>query len=237
MGTELALAIAAVVLGSVVQTLSGVGGGFIIVPLLALLDMAWIPGSLVLSSMSLSGLMAWRERQAIDSAHMLPMMMGVMAGGAIGAWLLTIVSFEKLGLVFGSMILLAVLIVVSGLHVKLSNGSAALAGLVAGTMGASSGIGAPVLALLYQDQSGPRVRATLALLYTVASFLILVALLVSGNFSWEDFFRGMFLIPGFMLGYILSFKLTKRLDHGATRLIIMTVSASAGIILVLRSLY
>ncbi|MGI9309348.1 MAG: TSUP family transporter [Gammaproteobacteria bacterium] len=236
-GAELGLAIAAVILGSVVQTLSGVGGGFIIVPLLALIDLAWIPGSLVLSSMSLSGLMAWRERQAVDSAHMLPMMIGVMAGGAAGASLLTMVGFEQLGLVFGSMILLAVVVVMSGLHVKLSNGSAATAGFVAGTMGASSGIGAPVLALLYQDQSGPRVRATLALLYTVASFLILIALLVSGNFGWEDFYRGLALIPGFLIGYMMSFKLTSRLDHGGTRTIILVVSATAGIVLVLRSLF
>jgi uncharacterized membrane protein YfcA len=235
MGTELVLAIAAVVLGSVVQTLSGVGGGFIIVPLLALLDMAWVPAPLVLSSISLSGLMAWRERQAIDSAHMLPMMIGVLVGGVAGAGLLTAVSFDQLGIVFGSMILLAVVIVSSGLHVRLNNISASIAGLVAGTMGASSGIGAPVIALLYRDQSGPTVRATLALLYTVASFIILLALIGTGHFSLEDLYRGLALIPGFLLGYAISFRLTARLDHGATRVIVLVVSASAGVMLMLRS--
>jgi len=56
----------AVIAGSVVQVASGVGGGFIIVPLLAWVDIGLVPAPLLFASLSLSGLMAAREWHAVD---------------------------------------------------------------------------------------------------------------------------------------------------------------------------
>ena len=66
MGFDLLLAVLAVVFGSIIQGVSGVGGGFIMVPLLAMIDIAYLPGPLIFGSLSISGLMAWRERDHID---------------------------------------------------------------------------------------------------------------------------------------------------------------------------
>lgn len=45
-------AILAVILGSVIQAISGVGGGFIIVPLLAWIDLSLVPGPVVFGSIA-----------------------------------------------------------------------------------------------------------------------------------------------------------------------------------------
>ena len=44
METDLLLAVLVVVLGSIIQGVSGVGGGFIMVPLLAMINMKYLPG-------------------------------------------------------------------------------------------------------------------------------------------------------------------------------------------------
>jgi len=235
LGFDLLLAVLAVALGSVVQGVSGVGGGFIMVPLLALIDMRLLPGALIFGTLSLSTLMAWRERAHIDMANTTPILLGVIPGALIGALLLAQVSADRLGLVFGGMILLAIAISAFGLHMPLNRATAAVAGLTAGAMGASSGIGAPVIAILYQRESGPRVRSTLAYIYTGASVLILIALAAFGKFTFRDMQAGFLLVPGFILGYICSRPLALRFDHGATRYIVLGVSALAAIVLVVNS--
>ena len=72
--TDLLAAILAVALGSIVQAISGVGGGFIAVPLLAWIDLSLVPGPVVLGSISLSTIMAWHERKHID-LHTIPVIL------------------------------------------------------------------------------------------------------------------------------------------------------------------
>ncbi len=233
---ELAAATLVVALGSVVQAISGVGAGFLIVPLLAWIDVGLIPGPVVLGSMSLSGVMGYRERRHIEFAHMPLIFLGLIPGAVAGGYLLSRVSFDRLGMMFGTVMLIAIAITASGFRIPLTRGSAGLAGAVAGVMGTSSGIGAPVLALLYQDQSGPRVRATLAVLYVGASFLIIISLFVFGKFGIIEVVSGLLLMPGYLLGYALSRRLTARIDTGGTRAAVLLVSAVAALSLILRSL-
>lgn len=233
---DLVLAALAIALGAIVQSISGVGGGFIIVPLLAMINVAYLPGPLVFATLSLSGLMSWRERAHIDTTNVWFIVFATLPGALVGAWVLAGVAPDRLGLVFGGVILLAVIISALGVHLALNRWTGAVAGFVAGAMGASSGIGAPVLAVLYQRESGPRVRSTLALLYTVASIIIVGALALFGEFDWQSVRTGFFLMPGFLLGYMVSRPLVLHFDHSATRYMVLAVSAIAAVTLILKSL-
>ena len=96
---EFAAATTAVVLGSVVQVVSGVGGGFIVVPLLALVDLRLVPAPVVFGSLSLSGLMAYRERSAIDWSNVPVILIGMIPGCIFGAFVLASVPADSLGIV------------------------------------------------------------------------------------------------------------------------------------------
>lgn len=228
-------AVLAVILGSVVQAISGVGGGFIIVPLLAWIDLSLVPGPVVFGSIALSTIMAWRERQHIDLANVPMILIGLLPGCIAGAYLLTRVAGEQLGVVFGSVILLAVIISATGLKVSLNRFSALTAGLLSGAMGTSSGIGAPVLALLYQNQSGSKLRATLALIYTLATMIIIASLYWFGKFSAGDAKAGALLMPGYIIGYLLARSLKLPVDRGVTRIVVLGVSAAAALWLLVSS--
>lgn len=224
------------VLGAIVQGISGVGGGFIIVPLLAMIDVSFIPGPLVFGSLSISVVMAWRERSHIDYRNTGIILAAIIPGSLVGAWLMAGVASSQLGLLFGGVILVAVLISLLGVHFPLNRISGTLSGLLVGAMGASTGIGAPVLAILYQRVAGPTVRSTLAFLYTIASVFILAALMTFDRFGLDEVSYGLLLVPGFILGYLLSRPLALYFDHGATRYVVLGVSAAAASSLIVHSL-
>ena len=222
-------------LGAVVQGASGVGGGFIMVPLLAMINVAFLPGALVCGSLSISGFMSWRERTHIDFRCVAFLLVAFVPGSLAGAWLFSTIAPDKLGVFFGSVILFAVFISFLGVQFPLNRISATVAGVVTGVMGASTGIGAPVLALLYQRSSGPAVRSTLAFLYTACSLMIVAALMVFDGFGVEQLKYALILVPGFMLGYVLSRPLAVYFDHGATRYVVLGVSAVASLSLIVGS--
>jgi uncharacterized membrane protein YfcA len=75
---------------------------------------------------------------------------GIVFGTMAAAWFIASVPADSLGLVFGVGILIAVGLSIRAPRFSLSVRGTVLAGGVAGLMGTSVGIGAPVLALLYQ---------------------------------------------------------------------------------------
>lgn len=232
---DLVAASLAVAIGSIVQAASGVGAGFLMVPMIAWVNIELLPGPMICGSLALSGIMAWRERGAIDQNNLPVIFLGIFAGSLVGAWVLSRVPADQLGLVFGTVILLAVALTASGLKVPLNRASALVSGTISGAMGASSGIGAPMLAILYQRESGPTVRATLALLYTGASLMILVVLAAFGEFGGADLANGVALMPGFLLGYWLANRWRHRLAGLGSRGPVLVVSALAAVTLIGRS--
>jgi len=225
-----------IVIGSIVQAVSGVGAGFLMVPMLAIIDLGLVPGPLIFGSLALSGIMTWRERAAIDRDKLGPMFIGLVPGAALGAWVLSIVPAAQLGIVFAVAILLSIALTISGLDIRPTRQSSLIAGVVSGTMGAASGIGAPIVAILYQHASGPRVRSTLALIYTIASLMIILALATFGRFGVHEAAAGAAMMPGFLFGYWVANRLRKRLELGATRPVVLGVSATAALTLLIRSL-
>ena len=105
---EFILSTLAVMAGSAVQAITGMGSGFVIVPLLALIDLSLVPGPLVFASITLSLTMAFRGRSHVDHRRAPVIVAGIVPGSIAGAWLLSRVSVHDAGLVFGGVILVAV---------------------------------------------------------------------------------------------------------------------------------
>jgi uncharacterized membrane protein YfcA len=229
------LASLVIIFGAVVQGLSGVGSGFIMVPLLALIDLRLLPGALIFGSLSISGSMAWIERSHINVRETYLVLLAIVPGSVIGSWLLSVIRAEQLGIFFGIMILLGVAISVVGVRLSPGPWHSAIAGTVAGAMGAASGIGAPVVALLYQHRSGPELRATLAFLYTIASTIILIALAAFGQFGLTQLGLGLLLFPGYLTGLYISRQFTAQVDHGNARIVVLVVAVVSALSLIAAS--
>ncbi len=163
-----AVATAIVTIGALLQGASGLGAGLIMVPLLStILTTDLVPGPTIFASLALSLSMTIAGRQHIEFALTQWVLAGTVIGTIAAAWFIAHVPTDSLGLVFGIGILIAVGLSIRAPRFSLSAAGSTLAGSVAGLLGTSVGIGAPVLALLYQHFPGPALRATLAYLYFV----------------------------------------------------------------------
>lgn len=221
--------------GSVLQAATGLGAGLVVVPLLALISLDFVPGPVILAALALAFLMAWRGRSQIHYPGMPILLIGLFIGMLMGAGLLARLPLERLGLMFGSFILLAVLVSVSGIRLKLGSRPTLIAGVASGFMGTTAAIGAPILALLYQHQPGPVLRATLGLLYLLSSMVMLALLHLAGRFGTQELFDGLMLVPGVLIGYCIAGYLAKYIDRGYSRIAVLAISTLSALVLIARS--
>jgi len=102
--------------------------------------------------------------------------------------------------------------------------------MVSGFMGTAAAVGGPPVALAYQRESGPVIRSTLARFFLLASAPAIAVLVPAGRLGWDQLAAGLALLPGVVIGFLLSRRLHPFLDGGWARpavLIVAAVSATA----------
>jgi uncharacterized membrane protein YfcA len=233
--TQIAAANVAVMLGAILQASTGLGAGLIIVPLLALVSLIFVPGPLVLASMVLSGLMAYQGRREIDTKG-LPLLLSFLCVGVVlGALSISAIPVQRAGIAFGVLVLIAVAVSAATPRLSRNLPVVAGAGVMSGFMGAISGIGAPILALLYQHEPPRVLRATLGMIFFISSIVILVCLHFAGRFGWEEWWLGLALIPGYLLGFLVAPPIARAMDRGNSRFAVLVISTLSAIVLIARS--
>ena len=219
--------------GATLQGAVGFGLGLLSVPLLILIEPDFIPGPLILAAFFLNILVSLRERQSVDFLSIKWVIGGRLLGTVIAAAVLTVLPESTLSLLFGGLIILAVLFSISGLHISQKTGNLLGIGAVSGFMATTTAIGGPPLALLYQREKGPRLRGNLAGIFFVGTIMAIISLIVIGKFGLKELFLALSLFPGIVIGFLLSGKPARFLDMGRIRsavLIISTLSALAVIL-------
>ena len=89
------------VLGSVPQAASGMGAGLVVALLLSLIALHWAPGPCVAANLLLSGLMAYRGRGHWQRQHLGSMLLGLLAGIALGGVQVAALPLTIQGVLFG----------------------------------------------------------------------------------------------------------------------------------------
>jgi uncharacterized membrane protein YfcA len=222
--------------GALVQGTIGFGMGLFAVPFLVLLNPDLVPGPTLFISGLLSVLMLVRERQQVNRVNLGWSLAGRVAGIGLAMAVLLIVPGERLGLLFGGLILLGTALTASGWHVRLTRPALVSAGLLSGFMATTVSIGGPPMALLYQREGGPSLRATLSAFFVVGTVLSLVGLHLVGRFGWHELLLGFGLFPGIAIGFVISIRVTRRVDGGALRPVILAVCAITGAVVLVEAI-
>jgi uncharacterized membrane protein YfcA len=236
-GFALAVGVAAVFVGSVLQGAVGFGFALVAAPILLLIDPHLVPGPIIFASLFLTGLSAWRDRRAIDFSGLRWGVTGRVPGTLLGAALLAFLPPERMAAPFGAIVLLAVAISAAGARVEPTPRALVGAGLLSGVMGTVSSIGGPPFALLYQHAAGDRLRGTLGGYFVIGTAMSLIVIAAVGRFGIAELRWGVALVPGTLLGFAVSSRLTPWLDRGYTRPAVLAVAAVAGVAGVVRQLW
>lgn len=221
---EVGIALAIVTLGAMVQSSVGFGFGLVAAPVLLLIDPAFVPAPMLTAGLTLTILVAQRERRSIDLLGLKYAIAGRVLGTIPAALVITIMSKVLFDSVFAGMVIVAVILSTVGLSVTPTRGTTFTAGALSGFMATISSIGGPPIALLYQNAEGPRFRATLSGFFVVGVILSLVALALVGRFGVEEFMMGLILVPGILLGFALSGFVVKWVDRRGVRPAVLTIS-------------
>lgn len=234
---DIILATCIVTLGSVIQGSVGFGLGPLAVPLLFLLNPVFVPGPLILAALLLTLLMFFRERASVDFHGMQWAIVGRIIGTLIGAFILTIISGSQMVLLLAGLVILAVFINASGLKLRAVSWTILSAGTLSGFMAILAAIGGAPMALIYQDEEGPRIRSTLAGIFVIGIILALISLIVIGKFGYVELIAALCMTPGILIGYHISSHTKKYLDRGYIRTAVLIVSALAATVLIVRYFY
>ena len=220
-----ALAVFALVaVGSCVQASVGFGLGLIAAPLLFLIYPPLVPGPLMASSIALTLLIAFRERESIDFAGLGFAFAGRIVGTLVAALVWITLPSENFDFVFAGLVLLGVALSFSSLRIDPNPATASAAGALSGFMGTLSSIGGPPMALLYQRASGPRIRGTLSGHFVIGAFVSLAALAAVGQYGRAEIILSIWLVPAILAGFAVSPWIRDSVDRAGARPFVLGLS-------------
>jgi uncharacterized protein len=220
---------AVMTISAILQGAVGFGLGLLAIPFLLYLDVRFIPGPLLVAALALHMLVLRRDRSGVDKSGLTMLLSGRVLGTIPAAMLLARLPVD------GMKILLAAIVVAGAVMTALHRGGRVTrrvlfnAGVASGFMATTAGLGGPPVALVYQHEPGLRLRGTLAAYFIVGTVISLIALAWAGRFGEEEMRMSTYLVPGTVLGYLMSRPAAAYLDSGRTRTAVLTVSALSAV--------
>lgn len=227
----------AVFVGSVIQGSTGLGFGMVAAPILLIMNPVFVPGPLLVLAMCVSLLMVFREWGNINFTGLSMALGGRVPGTILAAVTFSAIPIAFYGIVFGVMILAAVVLSVTRWHFVSSSRNLVIAGFASGFMGTLTSVGAPPMALAYQNEAAAVIRSTMAAFFTIGAVISIGALFMIGGFSSDHLFVSAVFIPPLLIGFRVSGLVVKRLNKKAVRLFMLSLSALSAVALIVRSVF
>ena len=227
----------AVVVGTVVQRLSGAGYGMVAAPAMTLVAPAWVPGTILLVG-ALVGLGALHAGwDAVHRRDLPPGFAGRTLGALIAGWIAAAVAgTDALPLVVGGVVLAAVALSLAGLSLPVTAPALFGAGTVAGVMGTLTGIGAPPMAILYAGVETRRSAATQNAFFGFGMVVSILVLAGAGLIRAPHLAFALSLAPLVPLALWGARPLARRFERGAIRPWALGLAAASAAVLIARSL-
>lgn len=233
---QILLANLAIMAGACLQGVAGYGIGTLSAPLMFLISPLFLPGPLTLNAVILTVMMLMRNRASLRFREVRYAIGGDVVGTALAGLTLMVLTTQGFELAFGGLILTAVILSVAGLRPRLSPRSSILAGAASGYMGTITAVGGPPIALIYQNEKGPLVRANMSAFFLFASCASLTALFFSGYIGLRELKLFALTFPGVLIGFSLSAFLVHRLPFEAMRPLILVIAGLSGTAALIRGI-
>lgn len=226
----------AVLLGSFVQAVAGLGVGLVTAPVIAVLEPALMPTLPLLFGLLVSGLSLAGERHHVDWPAIGWSLPGRIPGTLLGIGLVLAFTSAQLGIAVAIMVLVAVLLSVRSLSVPVNRATLLAAGFASGVTGTATSIGGPPIALLFQHRRPSQVRATLAVFFFIGVVLSLTGLAITGSIPLDSVIVAALVSPLLMLGIWVGTRVRGRLPRDRFRVAVLAVCAASAVVLLARSL-
>jgi len=225
---------AAVAAGALIQGTTGMGFALVVAPVMGLLEPTLLPISLLILMLPLNGIVAWRERDAIDLRGSSWITLGRVFGTFGGIWVLFWLPLSQLNLLIGLSTIAACFVTWMAPVFVPGRCTFVSTGLITGITETATGIGGPPLALVYQHSPVATLRGSVALCFLIGE-VISLAVLASGNhLRAEQFPPLLWLFPPLALGLVASHWAQKVLDEPRLRRFVLLFAFVSGSLLLIQ---
>lgn len=224
----LALIVAA---GACLQGAGGIGFGMFVAPLVAILHPELVPGPVLVLAAILALMSMVREFGAIDFGVLGYALAGRIPASVVGGMTVAMLPVRALSTVFALLILAGVAMSLRGWHVAPVRRNLFIAGAVSGFMGTITSVGAPPIAIVCQGFPPAKLRATIGGFFLVGAVASVAALAWFGRFGTVELSYGAALLLPLALGFALSSRVVGHVRREHMRLLILSLSAAAALLL------
>jgi uncharacterized membrane protein YfcA len=229
------VAASAVSVGSVVRGSVGFGLNLLAAPFIAIVIPAALPATLVLVAFPLAISTVVREHHAVEGQALRWMFLGAVPGTVLGLLIIGHVDDAELAIVVGSITLTGVVLSVVSPPLPINRFTSLIAGFASNVFGTASSVGGPPVALLFQHRHGPVTRSTLGGFFSTSAFLSIIGYLATGKITLDQVLFALVLAPFMVGGLWASRHLHAFVDSGWLSPTLLTLSAAAGSVAILRA--
>lgn len=227
---------AAIVLASCMQASIGFGMGMLAAPIVAIVDPALIPATLIMLATILTLFVVIREHQAIDIRGTGWALAGRIPGTVAGALLLAAMPEQVLALALAGVVLLGVVLTSAGWMPAPHKRNLVVAGAASGVLGTATSIGGPPMALVWQGSTGAQLRGTMNGFFLIGSVISVGVLALTGEVHATTLRAFVLMLPAVVVGYLLSRLMNRALDRRRQRWLAIGVSTIGAVVLIARQL-
>ena len=233
---DILLANVVVSFATCIQVVVGIGFGMIAGPLLALISLDYVPVPLLLNMSVVAMFMIATGHAHIDWPSMPRLLPAILVGTIAAALLIGHIDKATFGMVFGGVILIAVLVSFLGVEAQRTTPALVAGGLASGLAGTIAGLHGIPLAILYHTSSPALVRATIAFVFVIGCGLSLLALSWQGLMDQNAVMMGVTTLPGMAVGYASALLVQDRIKDHHARVAMLTIAGASGAWLLLQSI-
>lgn len=227
---EWAIVLGIVFVGACAQGSFGFGLGVTAAPVLALVNPDFIPASLLMVAMVLTVLVVLRQRDMFEWRSLTWALIGRVPGSLLGTWAVIQLPQRELIVLFSVLVLSGVGLSFAGWHIRPTRSTLLVAGAASGFMGSITSIGGPPMAIVYQNESGPTIRASLANFFLFGAALSVILLAAAGRIHGADVRRSFQIMPAMILGFAASRAAARWLDGNNIRRWLLLFSAATSVL-------
>jgi uncharacterized membrane protein YfcA len=231
------IALLVVTVAAVAQGAIGMGFGQIGAAGMVWIVPEMIPAIVIIMAFAVATIGVLREPKKVNIQALSFSMCGRIAGTIMALPLLIQVATNRdaFNFLFGVLLLVSVSFSLFKIKPAFTPVSQVTGGLASGLMGTITSVGAPPMALVFQDQKAEMARPTLNGFFAIGAPVSLIILWLAGRLNPEQFIFAGYLAPGFILGLYLSTKLNRFVDH-RFRYLVLAFSFISALALIMRSL-
>jgi uncharacterized membrane protein YfcA len=206
--------------------------GMLAAPVIAIIDPALLPATLILLALLVTILVTVAERQSLDLHGTGWALVGRVPGSLLGAWLVAALSREGMAWVVVAVVFAGLVLTGRGWAPRPLRANLIAAGAASGIMGTATSIGGPPMALVWQGHDGPRLRGTMNAFFMVGSSISMLMLWLAGTVTADMLVLALWMVPAAVAGFAASRYVNRFLTRARLKALAFGASALGSLLLV-----